>query len=145
MARLLTALGEEYVYTTDVDGVTLTVGLYNDSVDSIDDGTDYPDISTEPSNSNYSAVDDTFSVRNPTGTDITLSNDSDISFDFSDQTSSHNVDSYYVSVSFQSTVYLSDGSPTEHLVWTGPLAQTRDIGSIDTINIDATNIELELE
>lgn len=147
MSHILTALGEEYTFTNNVDGATLDVGLYNDSTDGISDGDDLAAISTEPGSNtnNYSRQSDTYTVENPTGSDVVANNDNQLSFDFSDQSTSETVDSYFVEVNFQSTVVNSETSGNDHLLFTGALSQDRDIGSIDTLNISAGGAELQLE
>lgn len=145
MSYLTTQYGEEYVFTTNTDGASLTVGVYNDGTDTIGDTDDISSITTEPGNTNYSRQSDTFSVENPAGSDVVLNNDSQLTFDFSDQTASETVDSYFVVVSFTSDVVAGEGTASTHLLFTGALDQGRDIGSIDTLNISAGGVELELE
>ena len=145
MGELLTQYGEEYGLTTNVDGVTLNVGLYNDSTDAISDSDDVAAITTEPGNANYARQSDTFSVSNPAGSDVEANNDTQISFDFSDQSSSETVDSYFVEVSFISAIVDGEGSASTHLLFTGALSQNRDIGSIDTLNVSAGGVGFSLE
>lgn len=145
MSYQLSQYGEEYVYSNNVDGASLTVGVYNDSTDTITDTDDVSAITTEPSNTNYSRQSDTFSVENPTGSDVVINNDAQLTFDFSDQSTSETVDSYFVVVSFTSDVVAGETAASTHLIYTGPLSQSRDIGSIDTLNISAGGVELALE
>ena len=135
MSYVLTNIGEEYVNKNGLDGVSLDVGLYNDGTDSASDTTDIGDLTTEPTNSNYNRQTDTFSVEDING-DWGIDNDSQLSFDFSDQSSSETVDSYFLIANFQSTE-AGDGGATDHIIVTGGLSQDRDIGSIDTLNISA--------
>lgn len=143
MGSILTNYGEEYFIKNGLDSgaSTWSVGLYNDSTDSIVDAHDVADISTEPGNANYSRQTDTFSPADndsdATGLLDASQNDSQLSFDFSDQSTSENVDSWFLTISYQAT---GDGSSTTHLIATGSLSQTRDIGSIDTLNINAGGV-----
>lgn len=132
MSRILTDYGEEYLFKTDVSGVTsLTVGLYNDSTDTITDSDDLAAITTEPSGSAYNRQTANISVSQISG-DWGFDNDSQVSFDTSD--SSQTVDSYFIVANFQAS---GDGSLTDHLIVTGALSQSYDLNSVDTLNIDA--------
>jgi hypothetical protein len=148
MTTQLHDTGEEFVIDVVFRSDTLTkpgnvsVGLFNDSVDSLSDGSDIGDITTEPSGAAYAAqsasLDTTdFSTSDSGGdwqTTIT-----DQTFDTSD--SSQSVDAYYVSVSFQADD-TSDGSPTEHLFWTGQLDQTYDLNSVDSLTLSGAGLKV---
>lgn len=134
MSSLLTDLGEEWILETDVTGVgSLSVGLYNDSTDSISDTNDLADISTEPSGGSYSRQSTNISVSDISG-DWGFDTDSQASFDTSD--SSQSVDSYFFVANFPADD-TSDGSSTDHLIATGSLSQTYDLSNVDTLNISA--------
>lgn len=139
---LLTDLGEEYVIKNGLE-TTVTVGVYNDATDALSDTSDIGDITTEPSNTNYSTVSATFSAADLSG-NWGVDNDSLFEFDFSDQTTSEEVDTAYVTISFQAED-TGDGSATEHLIANPALTQTRDIGSIDTLEVAAGDLKIKLD
>lgn len=134
MSSLLTDLGEEWLLKTDVSGVaSITLGLYNDSTDSITDTEDLSDITTEPSGGSYARQTTEISVSDISG-DWGFDNDNQESFDTSD--SSQSVDSYFYVANFQA-VDTGDGAATDHLIATGSLSQTYDLSSVDTFNVNA--------
>lgn len=140
---LLTDLGEEYFTKNNIDGASLDVGLYNDSTDGLSDTSDIGDITTEPSNTNYARQTDTFSASDISG-NWGVDNDNKISFDFSDQSTSENVDTAFVIANFQASD-TGDGSANDHLIANPALSQSRDIGSIDTLEFAAGDLELKLD
>jgi hypothetical protein len=139
MGAVITKLGSEYKAGVDLAGVTFTVGLYNDGTDKITYQHDMVDITTEPSNGNYAAQ--TFTSEIAEGTQKAICrNTGNITFDVTSTTGT--VDSYYISVSFQST-FNGDGSPTEHLIATGKIRDasgqvTLDLSTLSTYTIDAS-------
>lgn len=133
--NLLTDLGEEYMIKNGIDGITVDVGVYNDSEDSLSDDSDVDDIESEPSNSNYSRASVTISATDKSG-NWGADNDSEFEFDFSDKTTEEDVDTGFVVYSFEAED-TGDSSETEHLIANPELSQTRDIGSIDTLSIAA--------
>ena len=127
-------VGEEYVQrllANDLSIVTSwTVGLYNDSTDSLSDASDVGDITTEPTGGSYNKT--TISLPG----DVTIgvnTNDNiyieavDQAFDISD--SSVDVDAYFVVVSYQSTVVNSESSANNHLLFNGSLNNTIDLSN----------------
>jgi hypothetical protein len=134
---ILTDIGEEYVIKNGLDGATVNVGVYNDSTDSISDTDNVSAITTEPSNGNYSTASVSLSAVDVSG-DWGADNDSQISFDFSDQSTSETVDAFYITVNFNST---EAGTTSDHLIGTAAMTQNRDIGSIDTLNVSAGDLE----
>lgn len=136
MAAILTDLGEEYVLETALAGVTITIGLYNDTTDAITDTEDLLDITTEPSDGNYARQTGTIELADVSG-DWTARTAAQVSFDVTSTTGT--VDSYFIMVSFQADD-TSDGAPTDHLIATGALSQSRDLSQIDTLNIAAGSI-----
>lgn len=135
--------GEEYVIDLIINsGDTYSVGLYNDSTDSLGDTSDISDISTEPSGSAYSRQDDA-------ATDFTASLVSDdvqmegstLTFDVSD--SSQTVDSVFVVVNYTSDLISSDGSATDHLFYTNALDQSYDLDQFSsTADLNPTTLTL---
>ena len=141
MARILTVFGEEYTVKTNLEGATLTIGLYNDSTDTIADGDDLAAITTEPSDGNYVRQSITVETVN-SGGNWTARNTSSFSFDTTNTTGT--VDSYFVVANFQSTE-AGDGSATDHLIATGALSQSRDLSQIDTLNIPSGSVGYYLD
>lgn len=137
---LLVDLGEEYLMKNGLDAITVTVGVYNDGTDALSDTSDYSDITTEPSNTNYSTASVTFSAADISG-DWGVDNDSSFSFDFSDQTTSETVDTFYVTYSFTASD-TSDTTSTQHLIANPAMSQSRDIGSIDSLDVSAGDLEI---
>jgi len=139
---LLVNIGEEYVITKNVDGATLEVGLYNDSTDNIGEGNNLAAITSEPTNGNYSVQSSAFSASNISG-NWGVENDAKLSFDFSDtQDDTMEVDTAFVQATFDST---EAGSNSTHLIANPSLSQTRKVGSIDTLEIAAGDLELKLD
>lgn len=144
---LLTDLGEEYLIKNGFDAITVTVGLYLDDPgtggDDLSDTDDLSAITTEPTNTNYSTATATFTAADLSG-NWGVDNDSQFSFDFSDQTSSQDVDTAYIEFSFQADD-TNDGSATDHLIANPALSQTRDIGSIDTLNVGVGDLKITVD
>jgi len=139
---LLVTAGEEFFVTENTDGVTLTVGLYDDSTDNLGEDGVVDDITSEPTNDNYSTQTSPFSASNIDG-NWGISNDTLISFDFSDTTDqSMEVDTAFVLASFNSEEL---GSTGDHLIANPSLSQLRKVGSIDTLEISVGDAELLLE
>lgn len=141
MAHILTDIGEEYVMENNLDGVSLEVGLYNDSTDAISDPDDLSAITTEPGGSNYARQSDTFATASLSG-DYGFDNDNLISFDTSD--SSQEVDSYFIVANFDSDVAGDAGTATDHLISTGALSQSRNLTDIDTLEISGGGVGVKV-
>jgi len=130
-------LGEEFLIETSPDGDSIDYGLYNDSTDALTEGMRLGDITTEPSNANYARQTTTVTTAQLSG-DYGFDNDSQLSFDFSDQTTSETIDAAFIVGNFQSGI-TGDGSGTDHILGNPALSQDRDIGSIDTLTVSAGN------
>ncbi len=140
MANFLTDLGEEYLIKNSIDGDTLTVGLYNDSTDSLSDTSDIADITSEPSGS-YSRQTATFNSADLSG-NWGVDNDAEISFDTS--TSTETVDHYFLAVSFQAED-TGDSASNLHLLGVRALSESRDLSQIDALNIAAGDAGLTVD
>jgi len=140
MAALLTNLGEEYVLETALAGVTITIGLYNDTTDGISDTSDLAAITTEPSDGNYARQTNVVELADVSG-DWTARTSTEVSFDVTSTTGT--VTHYFIMVNFQADD-TSDGSATDHLIATGALSQSRDLSQIDTLNIAAGSIGISI-
>lgn len=136
----------DYIFTgadTSVTGTTsVSIGLFNDGTDALADSSDYGNITTEPTGSKYSAQSASFGT-----TDFTNSDSggdwqtviADQTFDTSDSTQS--VDSYYVTVTYQSDD-TSDTSSNQHLLFTGSLDQSYDLSNIDSFTLSGAGLSL---
>jgi len=143
MARLLTDLGEEYICKNNLSNVSLTVGVYDDSTDVIFDTDDITEISTEPQNTNYSRKTTTFSVVDING-DWGIKSDNRLSFDFTDLTSTKEVDSYFIVDTFTAKD-VGESSDSLHLIGTGALSKTYDLSVEDTLNIDSGTVGVKID
>jgi hypothetical protein len=132
MGHVLTNIGEEYLMENNMDGISLDIGLYNDSTDSISDTDDLSAITSEPSGSNYARQNDTFSTAS-LNSDYGFDNDSQLSFDTTD--SSSTIDSYFLVANFDSDVAGDGGTASDHVIATGALNESRDLSDIDTLNV----------
>jgi hypothetical protein len=134
MAGILTDLGEEYLIKHDLDGDSVTVGLYDDSVDSIADANDIEDITTEPSGGNYTRQTNVSLSASDFSGNWGVDNDNKVTFDVSG--TSGDVDSYFFVVSFQASD-TGDSSAQTHLILTGSLSQSYALSNVDTLEISA--------
>ena len=142
MANLLTNVGEEYVIENNANGETVKVALYDQSTDSISDPDDVTSITTEPSGGAYARQSSPVTTRQ-IGSDFGFDNDSKISFDTSD--SSTTVDHAAFIVSFQSDSVAGDSSATDHLIGVAALSQSRDLSQIDTVEVAAGDLEVVID
>lgn len=147
MANGLHNAGEELVikeFFTDekTRPTSATVGLYDDSTDTLADGDTYADITTEPSDGNYAAQ--TVNFGNTDWNSGVSGGDwqailSDIVFDVTDTTGS--VDSFYVTVTFTSEEH-GDAGDTQHLLFTASLSQTRDLSQNTELTLTGGGLSL---
>jgi len=142
MAAVLTNIGEEYVAKNNLDGASLTVGLYNDSTDTAGETTDLADLTTEPSGAAYARQTDTFAVTQNGSSNAQADNDNQVTYDTSD--SSQTVDAYFIVANFQSS-FAGDGAATDHIIAIGSLSQSRDLSQIDTLNLAAGSVGIALD
>lgn len=144
---LLVDYGEEYLLKNGVDGVTITVALYDDSTDSLTDTSDVSDITTEPGSANYSRQSSTVTVEQNANGNFEFNNDSQLTFDFSDvssgQSAEATVDTAAIIASFDSSQD-ADGA-VNHLVANPALGATHSTGDVDYIEFDAGNIGTALD
>jgi hypothetical protein len=120
---------------------TVEVLLYDDSTDSLTDASDVGDITTEPTDGNYTrqtfTLDSTDLTLSTSGSDIRAS--ATVSFDVADTTGTVNASG--VVVDFQSDVVNSETAQNPHLLYTGTL----DIGSIELDNFTALQVTPRLD
>jgi len=129
MATGLVDFGEEFFQrrsTDDLSNITTwTIGIYNDTTDSITDSDDIAAITSEPGNTNYSRQD--VSASNITFSQVSGDVEwsaPDVTFDLTDNSSSNDFTHWFLVIDYQSNVVGSDGSPTTHLIITGALSDT---------------------
>lgn len=142
MVDILTNIGEEWVVENNIDGVSVTVGLYNDSTDALSDTSTLSDITTEPGGASYARQSSVVSTLQISG-DFGFDNDSDLVFDTSD--SSQTVDAGFYVVNFQSDTVAGDGSAQDHLVVATDLGSTRNLSDIDQLTVKAGDLEWSLD
>jgi len=133
MSHILTDLGEEWTLETALEGVSVTIGLYNDGTDAIGDTDDLGAITTEPSDGNYARQSASLTLADESG-DWAAETSSDVSFDTTDTTGT--VDGYFIVANFTADD-TGDSGANDHLVATGALSQDRDLSQIDTLTISA--------
>lgn len=141
MPDIVTNVGEEWVVENGLNGATVEVTLYNDSTDSITDTDNLSAITTEPTGGSYARQSTTVTSKQISG-DFGFDNDSGLSFDTSD--SSQTVDHAAFIVNFQSDTVAGDGSANDNLVAVASLSQSRDLSQIDTLDINAGDLEATL-
>jgi len=150
MANELFQTGEEFAIRGIVQDsglsydTTLEISLYNQSTDTLGDGSGPADITTEPTGSNFARETITLDSAEITTSQNTNTN---YQFVFEDQTlitddSTQDVDAYVVFVTFQSDLE-GDSSNTEHLFFAGNLDQTYDLGQIDEFVLRGTGLALD--
>lgn len=139
MVDLITNVGEEWLVENNINGETVTVGLYNDSTDALGETSTLSDITTEPTGGAYGRQSDTVTSVQISG-DFGVDNDNQIQFDTSD--SSQTVDAAFLVVNFQSDTVAGDGSASDNLVGAGDLSQSRDLSNVDTLTISAGDLEV---
>lgn len=138
MCAVFTSVGKEYVMKNGFSGETnIDVGLYLDSIDSLDADSDLTDINTEPGNTDYDRQSTDFSTYS-TGVSWGILNDDALTYDFTDQTATDLVyfDSWFIVINFQSEEK-GDGSPQDHLLAAGPLVDLEDAGILDLYILQA--------
>jgi hypothetical protein len=121
---------------------TVTVVLFDDSVDQLTDASDVSDITTQPTTGNYAPV--TFQLDS---TDITVSDqnnddtraEASVTFDLNN--TSDNVDSAGLIVDFQSDIVNTESGQNPHLIYTAPL----DNAPVDTSTFSAIEVNPQLD
>lgn len=143
--NILTAAGEEFALKNALDTATLTVGLYLDATDAFTDATvAQTAITTEPTNTAYSRKSVAFSAAEISANQWGVTNDTAISFDFSDYTTpAKNVDALFLIANFTSVE--GGGTLGNYIVGNAGMTQTRDIASVDSIDYAAGAISVTLE
>jgi len=142
MVNLLTDIGEEFVVENNLDGVTVTVGLYEDATDSLGETNTLSDITTEPTGSAYARQSSGVSTLQISGS-FGFDNDTTLTFDTSD--SSQTVDAAFYVVNFTSDTIAGDAGATDHLIAAADLTQSRDLSSVDSVEVSAGDLQFSLD
>lgn len=144
---ILVNVGEEYYTKTDLEGVTLDIGFYNDSTDAITDTDNLSAITTEPANTNYSRQSSSFTVSDLSG-NWGIENSSSVTFDFSDvqpgDAEAQDIDTVFLVANFQSED-AGDGSASDNLIATAALDQVYSIESIDQFDLNSGDVSVTLD
>ncbi|UBF22587.1 hypothetical protein HRTV-25_gp6 [Halorubrum tailed virus 25] len=145
MTTQLHDTGEKFImdeaFGSGTGATSVSIGLFNDATDGLSDSSDVSNITTEPGGSNYGRQSATL------GSDFTVQDNgsnweaimADQTFDTSN--SSQSIDAYFVVVNFQSDD-TGDSSATDHLLFTGSLDQTYDLGSVDSFTLSGSGISI---
>jgi hypothetical protein len=135
---VLTNDGEEYIVRNGLSGAAISVGLFDDTTDTISDGDNDPSsVTTEPSNGNYTKQSHTI-----VGGDIARYGGDwgiqfDVTFDVTNTTGT--VDAVFLIINFQPD---GEGAASDRLVGTADLSQSRDLSQIDQLDV---TVELTLD
>lgn len=142
MVNLLTNIGEEWYTENNVNGVTVTVGLYEDATDALGETSTLSSITTEPAGSNYGRQASAVTTLQISG-DFGFDNDAELLFNTSD--SSQTVDAAFVVVNFESDTVAGDSGATDHLVAAGDLSQSRDLSQVDEVQVPAGDLAITVD
>jgi hypothetical protein len=120
---------------------TISVVLFDDSVDQLDDTSDATAITTEPTTGNYTpqtitldSSDVTLSIQNGD-----LRAEATVTFDLTNTTDT--IDSSACLVDFQSDIVNNETAQNTHHIYSASL----DIGSIDTSNFTSIDVVTQLD
>lgn len=146
MTTQLHDTGEEYILDK-LDGESFQIGLYHDGEvsgdttngDDLTDSATLADISTEPSDGNYSRVTAILNTSDGGGGDWQLDNSSKVPFDV--QGTTGRVDAYVVIKNFSSD---DKGTTEDHIINTGNLSQEYKLVNLDTLEISAGGVGVEV-
>lgn len=139
-----TDIGEEYVWTGQADGDTITLLLFNDATDALAESDDLAAITSEPDDANdYARQSVTVSTSQLTGSgggDFGFSNDATVTFTLG--TNTETIDAVGYVANFTSSV-AGDGSPTDHLIAADALNQSYDLSQFDSFELSYEAGDLE--
>lgn len=146
MAYMLHNSGEEAIirhfFTEDITKPpSVTVGLYDDSTDSLSDSSDVGAITTEPSGSSYARQSVSFGSAMSALADSNtnwMTEFDDVVFDVSD--SATTVDGVFIVITYQGS---SESSSSDHLLFTAGLSQSTDLSQING-TLTAQNVGMSL-
>lgn len=145
--NILVNTGEEYVVRNDLEGVTVDIGLYDDSTDAITDPDNISDISTEPASGNYSRQSVTVSTLSISG-DWGFETDATVTFDFSDvapgDPDAQDFDTGFFVVNFESDE-AGDSGASDNLFGNFGLSQTYNSAQFDEFEIQTGDAEFTLD
>lgn len=124
MGYHLVTNGQQELAQNDATSLTVEIGLYDDSTDSIPVGGTLADITTEPGN--VSRISSGITLSTPDDYVELNASATPITFDVSG--SSETVDSYFVVVNSE-------------LFYTGALEQSRDLSGVDELELQTVGKE----
>lgn len=124
MPALTTDWGEQWWADNALNGVTITVGLFNQTTDGLGETSDTGDITSKPNGASYSDQTDTVTTKDLSG-NYGYENDSTITFDTSDSTNT--VDHAFIAATVAGST---------HLVAIAPLNDSRDLNDFSEITIE---------
>jgi len=134
---LTTDLGEEYLVDNQPDGDTLTLILFSDAADNLQETDDLADLTSEPDAANsYARQTSTVSTGQLSGSgagDFGLSNDATVTFTL--DTNTETIDAVGFVATFQSSVE-GDVSATEHLIGADELAVEYPLAEFNELTIE---------
>mgnify|MGYP006304034939 CR=1 FL=1 len=144
---MLHDLGEEFLLDivfeeSETKPASLTVGLFNSQTDTLQDGSDLADITSEPTGSAYARQTVTFGTdwSNQNNTGIWESILANKTFDVSD--SDETVDSWFLVANFQSDG-AGDSSANDHLIISGTLSRAFDLSGMVEFTINGSGVSLD--
>lgn len=142
---LVTDVGEEYIFSNDPNGDTLTVLLYNESTDTIQESDDLSALTSEPDTADsYDRQSSTVSTSQLSGSgggDFGFTNDSTVTFTL--DTNDETIDAVGFVTNFQSSV-AGDGSATDHLIAVEALQTEYNLAEFSELQIEYAAGRLEL-
>lgn len=141
---ITTDTGEEYVWTGQADGDTITLILFNDATDGLAESDDLAAVTTEPDTADdYARQTTTISTSQLAGSgggDFGFSNDASVTFTLG--TNSETIDAVGYVANFTSSV-AGDGSATDHLIAADALNQSYDLSQFDSFELTYEAGDLE--
>jgi len=138
--------GEEYYQRTQTGDLspvsTFTIFLY-DSSDSLTESSDVGDVTSEPGNTNYSrqSVQASNITFGQSGGDV-FTDVPNVTFDFTDNSTSNTVDSWGIIFNAQLSTVVSDGSATDHILATGSLSRSYTLSNVDNLQVNDIGVSL---
>lgn len=140
--------GEEFVikqiFESDIYSLptSVTVGLYDDSTDTLSDSSSTSAITTGTGVTNSVTLDSSgFQTQTDGNTDWKGSNANTLSFDLSG-VSSGSIDSWYIQATYDQD---NDTSDETVLVATGDLSQSYTLSNVDTFDLNADGCGFSLD
>ena len=140
--------GEEYFLRTSTGDLQpveqWNIGVFNNENDQLTDSSDVDAIESEPDNENYSrqtisAEDVEFDLPNG---DVEF-DAPDVTFNFQDNDSTDEIDSWFIVIEYQSEVVTTDSEDTDHLIIYGDLSESRVLDNLDNLTVENIGADLD--